>query len=289
MSLPPPPDPAHLLRRREREDAARLIDWWRDLWRGLGELRRAMLDAIRGLLLPSARLTHPTTLAYLGALHKDVTLFGWRIAGTVGEGQYWALRLAGRAPTFGVTRQGHVLDTLADGTSLYALGPRYAAEAVAATRKTLLLPTVGHRVLAAAVEPVKDRALLTARNEVYRAYRAGTLAIYRDNGEAGWFWVSNLGPRTCGMCLAMHGTFHPIDEPFASHASCRCRMSLRQPRVSGVDWFAGLHPDVQRTILGPGKFLLWQSGRLTLADLVAETNSPRWGPGRAERPLSDFV
>ena len=289
MSLPPPPDPGHLLRRREREDAGRLLAWWRDLWRGLGELRRAMLDAIGRLLLPSERLRHPATMTYLDVLHEGVHQFGWQLAALVKDAQGWALSQAAVALNSWAAMQAITQGFLADGTPLSLLGKRYAAEAVAASRKALMLPTVGHRALQHAVEPIKDRALLTARNEVYRAYRAGTLSIYRDNGEQGWYWRAALGPRCCAVCVGLHGTFHSIDEPFASHASCRCRPVLRAPSVSGVDWFAMQSPETQLAILGRGKLALYWSGRVTLADLIAETDSPRWGPGRAERPLSDFV
>jgi hypothetical protein len=290
LHLPEPPDPAHLLRRREREDAGRLLAWWRDLWRGLGDLRRALLAAIRGLRLPSERLGHPATLRYLDGLARGVAHFGARLAGLARQAQAFALALAGLGATVGAFAHGIGPGHLADGTPLDALGARYASEAVAATRKALLLPTIGHRALQQAIEPVKDRALLVGRQEVYRAYRAGALAGLREARlVAGWYWRASLGPRCCPVCIALHGSFHPLDEGFASHAGCRCIPVPGSQRVSGVDWFAAQDEDTQRAILGPGKFRLFQSGDLALPDLVAETDSPRWGPGRAERPLSDFV
>jgi SPP1 gp7 family putative phage head morphogenesis protein len=58
---------------------------------------------------------------------------------------------------------------------------------------------------------------------------------------------------------------------------------------SGSDWFAALDEDMQREILGPGKFDLYAAGDVTLDDLVAETYSARWGPGLRERSLAELA
>jgi hypothetical protein len=102
----------------------------------------------------------------------------------------------------------------------------------------------------------------------------------------------------------MHGTVHPLDEPFASHPNCRCQATpitktwaelgftgipdLPEPEP-GSAVFARLSEAEQRQILGPGKLELFKAGKLELRDLVAVTNSRVWGKGRRERTLREVL
>lgn len=151
------------------------------------------------------------------------------------------------------------------------------------------------------------RALVIARTEVIGAYRAATHESLKANAALldGWVWSANLGPRTCPVCIAMHGTEHPADEPMDSHPACRCAMlpltkpwsalgfpGVRETRVDvepGPVWFARQPVELQRAVLGPGKLDAYQSGALTLPDLVARTDSPRFGRGLRERSLADAL
>ncbi len=151
------------------------------------------------------------------------------------------------------------------------------------------------------------RSLLVARTEVIRSYRDASLATYRRNPEViqGWYWIASLGPRTCPVCIARHGTFHPLDEEFASHPACRCSPApatkswadlgfpdLDETRLepeSGEEWFARQDAGTQKRILGPGKFALYADGDIRLDDLVAEKVNPIWGKTLVERPLRDFA
>lgn len=151
------------------------------------------------------------------------------------------------------------------------------------------------------------RALLVARTEVIRTYRDAALSTYRKNQNVvqGWYWIASLGPRTCAVCIAKHGSFHSLDEEFASHPSCRCSPApatkswadlgfpdLDETRIepeTGEEWFARQDPLIQRRILGPGKHKLYEDGEIKLGDLVQDTSHPVWGRGVREVALRDIT
>jgi SPP1 gp7 family putative phage head morphogenesis protein len=138
------------------------------------------------------------------------------------------------------------------------------------------------------------RSLTIVRTETLRAYREATRSAYLRNQEvvSGWIWHAALSPRTCALCIAMHGTRHPLSEPLTSHPNCRCAMVPIVPGVtiaSGADWFAGQPAATQRAILGPAKLRAYQAGDLQLADLVGETRSATWGAGRYEKSLKELA
>jgi SPP1 gp7 family putative phage head morphogenesis protein len=138
------------------------------------------------------------------------------------------------------------------------------------------------------------RALLISRTETIRAHREASRQTYLANSDVveGWQWVAALGPRSCPVCWAMHGTIHPLTEPLASHPACRCTsipiVDLSAPsRVKpGAEEFARLSEAEQRQILGPGKFAAYNAGKLPLENLVGFRRDPQWGPVRFERSLS---
>jgi len=138
-----------------------------------------------------------------------------------------------------------------------------------------------------------SRSLTIARTETLRAYREAARETYRAAGDVltGWVWTASLSRRTCAMCLAMHGTVFTVEDRLESHPNCRC---VQVPLVvgntdtppGGDKWLAAQTEEVQRKVLGDGKFELFKSGRLRLADLVGERRDRRWGKTRYERPLS---
>ena len=121
-----------------------------------------------------------------------------------------------------------------------------------------------------------NRALTIARTEQIRAYRNASLQTYQANHELlrGWRWLASPSRRTCPVCLAMDGTEHGLDDPFASHQCCRCcpvpllRDRETPPHETGAEWFAKQDEATQREMIGPGKQKLYAEGKLTLADLV---------------------
>ena len=140
------------------------------------------------------------------------------------------------------------------------------------------------------------RALRIARTEHMRAYRSASLRTYQANGDIlrGWMWRASPSRKTCCVCLALDGSEHPLDEPFAAHVSCRCtpvpllRNQSAPPHETGADWFARQDEATQRAMLGPGKFDLYRDGKLALADLVGTKDDARWGRSVYERSLGEL-
>lgn len=68
-----------------------------------------------------------------------------------------------------------------------------------------------------------NRALTISRTEIMRAQRIATEANYNANSDIvkGWTWVADLSS-ACPMCMAEHGTEHPVGEKMSSHPNCRC-------------------------------------------------------------------
>lgn len=194
-----------------------------------------------------------------------------------------------------------LVGVLADGSPLSSLLGQLGPQAGRAVRAALIEGVgtgLGPRQIAREVVKATNlsavRALRIARNETLRAFRSASQETYKANGDilSGWVWWAALSKRTCPVCYAMHGTFHKLDEQFASHVACRCTQ-LPQTKGSrlavtrGAEAFKKLPEEDQRAILGPGKFAAYRRGDLALDDLVAKTRDKDWGPGLRERSLRD--
>lgn len=155
------------------------------------------------------------------------------------------------------------------------------------------------RVVAAAFRQAAsiplDRALTISRTEMLRAYRSAALDSYRASSVVtGWIWHAQLDDRTCSACFSMSGTKHENSESFGAHVNCRCAAipytkswkelgfdnmeQFERPSVPlGTDVFKTLPAETQRKILGPGKYELYKSGKVTLPDTMQVTRSKKWG------------
>jgi SPP1 gp7 family putative phage head morphogenesis protein len=142
------------------------------------------------------------------------------------------------------------------------------------------------------------RALLIARTETHRAYNEATMQTYRANDDilGGWIWASACDRRSCGACFAMHGSRHKMNETLDGHPGCRCKAvpivkGFEPPKiVPGAERFAALPEDVQRRVLGPGRWQAWNDGKVTLTatgerSIVARRTSKQWGTMRTVRSL----
>lgn len=125
-----------------------------------------------------------------------------------------------------------------------------------------------------------------------------SLTVYDINVETDHaFYANGFAVHNCAVCWAMHGSVHPLDELFGSHANCRCSNpplphtsspELAPAIPTGEQRFAGLDDATQRRILGPGKWDLYRAGELKLADLVGTGTAGPWGTVRFERSLSSI-
>lgn len=195
----------------------------------------------------------------------------------------------------GVMGDGSPLRTLLDALGRDAAQTVEAAllRAVATGRN----PRQTARDIRTALGGNLNRALTIARTEHLRAYRSASLDTYRANADIlrGWQWRASASRRTCPLCLAMDGREFALSQPFPAHPNCRCTMIpliRNRPapeRVLGADWFAQQDEATQRTILGPGAFDLYRSGRITLNDLVEVRTDPRWGPTLYRRSIGDAL
>jgi SPP1 gp7 family putative phage head morphogenesis protein len=175
-------------------------------------------------------------------------------------------------------------------------------------------PNVTARIIKRASTVPLIRAQRIARTETMRAYNNAAIESMRHNSVViAWMWAASLSQRTCPVCLAMNGTIHPLDEPFASHVSCRCvplpwtkssdelfgRPSGAPGGLPGIDpnrgwqWFQAQPEPIQRLMVGPGKLrMLGEMAERGIANplhsLVGYRVDPTWGAERFERTLRDI-
>ena len=153
------------------------------------------------------------------------------------------------------------------------------------------------------------RAARIARTETLDAYRTADLQSAQANRTViqSRIWMATLDSRTCGSCLANHGTEWPIDQ-FGpeDHHQGRCvfieqTKSWAELGFTGIEdnsldlaaqrdaWWDNLTDDTQEHILGPGKYELWQNGEITWSDLSKRVDNPGWRPAQVETPLKELV
>lgn len=203
---------------------------------------------------------------------------------------------------------------------LYDQLPQDTAQAVYDILAQGLADGTGPRALAGdiwrAIGGAQYRALTIARTELLGAYRAATALNYQANSDTldGWYWQAALDGRVCGMCAAMHGTFHTLDETLDSHAQCRCAMvpktksyadilgplgidtsDIPETGVSdsdfqdGAAWLAQQDAATQRDVLGgQAAYNAYQQGAFTLADLIGTASSAAWGDSRYQKSLKQL-
>lgn len=155
-----------------------------------------------------------------------------------------------------------------------------------------------------------SKALTWSRTERFRAYREATRRAYQEHPDVieGWIWLSARNHRTCPACLAMHGSFHTLDERLDGHPCCRCTMvphtkswdevlgrkargvgDTRPSIEEGEEWFAKQPATLKQKVLGPAAYKQYAAGRVKLGDFVGRRTNPRWGTMRYTRSLSDAL
>ena len=132
------------------------------------------------------------------------------------------------------------------------------------------------------------RAETIARTSMLTAHRDAALASRIANADVctGWAWLASLSPRTCQVCISMHGTVFPHDSPGPlDHPNGRCAaVPLTRyapdgdPFKTGPDWFAEQPERVQRQILGPRRLAAYQRGDYPPERWAALGDNPGWQP-----------
>lgn len=141
------------------------------------------------------------------------------------------------------------------------------------------------------------RALTISRTEMLDAMRVAQRATDQVNAGvlAGWTWGAHLDSKTCGACIAMHGTEWVLTDPGPEgHQNCRCARlprtkswaelgfpGLPEPDIGLVDageWFDGLTEPEQVGILGKRGHEQWQAGNFPMTDWATRRETPGWRP-----------
>jgi len=252
----------------------------------LQELQRQVEEEIRRISFKGPRL--------IGLAQRAA------IVAAVSDASGMALEVGVKLNTIAVAR---LTAAFADESPLFRLFSALPDAAARAVRERLIQgvilgqnPRVTANRIAVALNGNGARALTIARTETLRAYRGASQEMYRNNRQTlgAWMWISACDRRTCGVCFAMHGTVHPLDEQFGSHPSCRCGPAP-VPRVmppsiqTGISRFDNLPEEAQRQIIGPAKLAAYREGRIELPDLVGVAEHPEWGQVRYERSLTSIL
>lgn len=150
------------------------------------------------------------------------------------------------------------------------------------------------------------RARVIARTEMLDAHRAANAVWQAGNTDVitGWQWLATLDSRTCGSCLAMHGSEHPVDDPGPlDHVQGRCdRLPVVKPwRELGfaIDepasvvpdaraWFDAQPENTRLAIVGPARLELLDSGRIGWDDLAQRRSSDGWRDSYGLIPVRDL-
>lgn len=304
------------LLKRERAASSRLVRAYGQSWQRLAKLLLQITDKIgeaqaRGIEISPAWLYQQERYARLMTeIEREIRKFAATAERAILQEQQAAVKAALRdsaalvkaAATPEISASFVSLNAsavesavgfLADGSPLSRLLDELPREAGRRVREALTEATaLGYnpRKMAARVRHeagmTLTRALRIARTETLRSYREAAHANYKANDDViqGWYWVASLSRRTCATCIALHGTFHPLEERMASHVQCRCTAIpalTGQPSPiaeSGEAWFDKQNEATQRAIIGTNAgYEAFKRGDLRLRDFVGEKRNPLWG------------
>lgn len=153
------------------------------------------------------------------------------------------------------------------------------------------------------------RAARIARTEMLDAGRVASLASAQANRDmiTARIWIASLDSRTCGSCLAQHGTEWPVDQ-FGpeDHQQGRCTFvdktkTWAELGFTGIeddepdrpaerdDWWNNLTTDTQDRTLGKTRADLLRNGDITWADLPRRHENPDWRPSYSLTPVKDLL
>lgn len=152
-----------------------------------------------------------------------------------------------------------------------------------------------------------SRAARIARTEQIDAQRAAHLATVEANADLvkARVWLATDDARTCMSCIAQSGNeyppdaFGPLDHPQGRCVFVDKLKSFSELGIHGVEeppdietslrgWFDNLTPDTQASMMGPGRYELWQNGQIDWDDLSVRRENSDWRAAYYERPLKDL-
>jgi hypothetical protein len=156
---------------------------------------------------------------------------------------------------------------------------------------------VARRMVADGLSQGLNHILLVARDQKIRAYREASRQQYERSGVVQKYRrIAAKNTRTCMACIALDGTVWKTSELMPLHPQDRCAMI---PIVDGFkpvesdenarEWFRDQPEDVQREMMGPGKFEAWQDRKFRLNQLATVRENRTWGPGAQVTTLGDLL
>lgn len=129
-----------------------------------------------------------------------------------------------------------------------------------------------------------NHALLLTRDQSIRASRLAALQQYHTSGlVVAYKRLAARQRRTCLACLALDGTVYPTNVMMPLHPQCRCTLlpilRSREPLAmpTAKQWFLQQDTATQRSMLGPGRYALWQKGVFQFEDLATVHSGGVWG------------
>lgn len=153
------------------------------------------------------------------------------------------------------------------------------------------------------------RAARISRTEMLDAHRVADLESAKANSNVikSNIWVATFDSRTCGSCLAQHGTEWPVDA-FGpeDHQQGRCVFVPRTKTWAELgfvgiedsepdraaqrdDWWNNLTKRSQDSTLGRAKADLLRSGEISWDDLIKRVINGEWRNSYVETPLKDLL
>lgn len=140
-----------------------------------------------------------------------------------------------------------------------------------------------------------NHALLVARDQQIRNYREASRNAYEQSGLVyGYMRLAARNRRTCMACIALDGTVYQTSQLMALHPQDRCSMiplvvGRPFPKIEkALDWFKRQPDEIQREMMGPGRFKLWKETGFDLRRMVTVKPNPTWGPNAQETTLKSL-
>lgn len=140
-----------------------------------------------------------------------------------------------------------------------------------------------------------DRIQLIARTEQLRAWRTSTAKQYQESGVVLYSRrLSAKDSRTCLACLMADGDIVPLDEVLSDHPRGRCTtipIVKNAPGIEwekGQEWFERQSPELQKEMMGPGMYDLWQKEGFNLKDLKGVSVNNVWGNSPRTKTLAEI-
>jgi SPP1 gp7 family putative phage head morphogenesis protein len=141
-----------------------------------------------------------------------------------------------------------------------------------------------------------NRMMTIARTETLRVYNESSRQQYISSGiVTSYTRIAAHDNRTCLHCIVLEGTVYPTNELMPSHPNCRCALlplvnGAPKPQwLKGEDWFMAQDSATQESIMGKGRYELWRTGKIGLADSTQVVPNPVWGDTLRTVPLRELT